>query len=300
LRKKANRALNFVVVLLVIGFSVAAFAGEVTFFGEGIDYWNDKAKTVAPAPEASVSPPPSAPTSTAESIKQAEAAGTEQKPQEGPVEKFDWQPFLDAKSKEFFREGDYTPPEPFMEIVRNPSDANLRMWFAYIERKNALTQRLAERMNEYVRKNGGAMPAEARAHVQTVASKLPTVARDYRSLRFRMYFDSTCPHCKKMFQTLNELQSRGYFVEARQVDQGPTQHLGSEVPIVPASKDELKKFGVNSVPLTLIGDLGTGTVFRHSGFQSADDLFGSLFRRRGGSMRQQRRRRRQYQTAGNQ
>lgn len=277
MRKKANRILNFVVVLLAIGFSVAAFAGEVTFFGEGIDYWNDKSKTVAPAPEASVPPPPSAPTSTAESTKQREATGTEQKAKEGPTEKFDWQPFLDAKNKEFFREGDYTPPEPFMEIVRNPSDANLRMWFAYIERKNALTQRLAERMDEYVRKNGGAMPAEASAHVQTVASKLPsTVAKDYRSLRFRMYFDSTCPHCKKMFQTLNELQSRGYFVEARQVDQGPTQHLGSEVAIVPASKDELRKFAVNAVPLTLIGDLGTGKVFRHSGFQSAAELLAQV------------------------
>ena len=276
MRKGTISARKILVSLLVIGFPAIAFGDEVTFFGEGIDYWKEKPKTVAPPPVIAAPSPevvdPS-PNSGTASVKDAAPVDHDQKAKDGDGEKFDWKQFLDAKNKEFFREGDYTPPEPFMEIVRNPSDANLRMWFAYIERKNSLAQRLAERMNEYVRKNGGSMSPEAQVQVRTVASKLPTTAaRDYRGLRFRMYFDSTCPHCRKMFGTLNDLQARGYFVEARQVDQGSTQHLGSEVPIVPASKDELRKFGVNSVPLTLIGDLRTGKVFRHSGFQSASEL----------------------------
>ena len=37
---------------------------------------------------------------------------------------------------EFFKEGDYSPPEPFMELARNPTDENIRMWFQYLDKKN--------------------------------------------------------------------------------------------------------------------------------------------------------------------
>jgi glutaredoxin len=280
LHKKAAIIRDVAVALLTIGLSAGASADEMPFFDEGIDYWRDKAKGASPdetpaAPLATTTAPE--PNLNAESSKGAEAAKLGQLQKEEAAAAFDWKPFLDAKNKEFFREGDYTPPEPFMEIVRNPSDTNLRMWFAYIERKNALAARLAARMEEYARKNGTAMSSEARARVQTVASELPrTQARDYRELRFRMYFDSTCPHCKRMFQTLNQLQARGYFVEARQTDRDATHHLGSEVPIVAASRDELKKFGVSAVPLVLAGDLKDGKVYRLSGYQSVDDLLAHI------------------------
>lgn len=273
MRETADLVRGFVLSLGLTGFAAVALAEEVNFFGDGIDYWKEKEKPVQAEPVTSATQTPV----KANVAPQTNAPDGSLDAKTSEPEKFDWRPFLDAKNKEFFREGDYTPPEPFMEIVRNPSDANLRMWFSYIERKNALTQRLAERMDEYVKKNGGSLSQQAKARVQEVASALPRAdPRDYRSLRFRMYFDSTCPHCKRMFATLNELQRRGYFVEARQVDQGAVQHLQSTVPIVQASREELRKFRVSSVPLILVGDLQHQSVYRQSGFMTTDEILSAI------------------------
>ena len=51
------------------------------------------------------------------------------------AETFQWKKYLDPKNEEFFKEGDYTPPAPFIEIARNPTDANIRNWFKYLETK---------------------------------------------------------------------------------------------------------------------------------------------------------------------
>lgn len=237
--------------------AVEALAEEVNFFSGGIDYWREAA----------------APTAEPKAPEPQEPAKTVAKTTDADDERFDWRPFLDAKNKEFFREGDYTPPEPFMEIMRDPSDANLHMWFAYIERKNALTQRLAARMDEYVRRNGGSMSQQEKSRVETVASQLPRAdPHDYRALRFRMYFDSTCPHCQKMFATLNSLQERGYFVEARQIDSGSLAHIRASVPIQRATPDEVKSFQIRSVPFLLVGDMRKGTVYRQTGFATPEEI----------------------------
>src|SRR5579885_1217717 len=105
-------------------FGAVATAEDFQFFGSSIDYWNEvgsKQAVGAKAPAATAKPG----TSTKEAPASLPNAGW-----------FPWQQYLDPKNKEFFREGDYTPPEPFMEIVRNPSDANLKLWFEYISRKN--------------------------------------------------------------------------------------------------------------------------------------------------------------------
>ena len=59
---------------------------------------------------------------------------------------FKWSNYLDPKNDEFFKEGSYTPPKPFMELARNPSDKNIGNWIAYNKKKNALNQRLQLRM----------------------------------------------------------------------------------------------------------------------------------------------------------
>jgi glutaredoxin len=265
-----------VVVLVMLASSAArAVAQEVNFFSGGIDYWKEAAAPPVQEPKADAPDPkavelPESAKATKETLPAADSA-TQPKTVEG--EKFDWRPFLDAKNKEFFREGDYTPPEPFMEIMRDPSDANLRMWFEYIERKNALTQRLAARMDEYVRRQGGSLSQPEKARVETVARELPRVDQDdYRALRFRMYFDSTCPHCQKMFATLNALQERGYFVEARQIDSGSLAHIRASVPIQRAAPEEVKRFQIRSVPFLLIGDMRKGAVYRQTGFATPEEI----------------------------
>jgi len=191
-------------------------------------------------------------------------------------EKFSWQKYLDPNNKEFFKEGDYTPPEPFMEIVRNPSDANLKLWFAYMDRKNELSSRLQTRMQEYAAQNGPKLGTAGQAYLNTRAINLPKADHDIKRYRFRMYFDSHCPHCKRMFGTLRELQEKGYFVEARQVDNDPEGMRNITIPVAKASPSEIQEKSIQNVPLLLVGDLLKKTVYRMSGYQSVTSIFQAI------------------------
>ena len=107
-------------------------AGELQYFDGPVNYWSKDAKAqVDPAPKQEVT------NSKPEIAKRDDAANTITKEKE----EFQWTKYLDPNNKDFFREGDYTPPEPFMELVRNPTDQNIRMWFAYMDRKNELASR---------------------------------------------------------------------------------------------------------------------------------------------------------------
>ena len=235
-------------------------AEEIQYFNGSINYWSKDAK-----PDADVAPKDEEKTMRAEQMKTDGNANHD-------VSGFQWNKYLDPKNQEFFREGDYTPPEPFMELVRNPTDQNIRMWFAYMDRKNELASRLAKRMEEYAQANGAAIPKEAKEKIVQTAHQIPTPADDFERFRFRMYFDSQCPHCKRMFETLNDLQDRGYFVEARQIDKGPLDQIRSHVPVVTANANEIKQYNVTSVPLLLIGDLKNKKVYRQSGFMTPEQI----------------------------
>lgn len=242
-------------------------AGELQYFDGPVNYWGkDEKAEVESIPREDVTK------SKPENSKMEDAAIAITKEKE----EFQWAKYLDPNNKDFFREGDYTPPEPFMELVRNPSDQNIRMWFTYMDRKNELASRLSKRMGEYAQANGVAMPKEAKEKIVQAAKQIPTPADDFERFRFRMYFDSQCPHCKQMFETLNDLQDRGYFVEARQVDSGPLDHLRSHVPMVMAKAGEIKQYNVTAVPLLLIGDLKNKKVYRQSGFMTPEQIIAQI------------------------
>ncbi len=163
-----------------------------------------------------------------------------------------------------------------MEVVRNPSDANLKNWFAYMNKKNELTQKLQERMNEYLAKNAPSVEPTAQATLKQRLAALPVAAPDTQRFRFRLYFDSHCPHCKHMFQTLYDLQKNGYFVEARQVDSDPRGLEGLGVPVARVAPGEVQAKDIQSVPVLLIGDLKKKEVYRLTGYQSTANVLAAL------------------------
>lgn len=241
---------------LAIAVSALGDDGSFTYFGrEALDFWKEG------KPEESRPATSPAPTATTE-------------------EAFPWKKYLDSKNKEFFREGDYTPPEPFMEIVRNPSDENLKLWFQYIEKKNDLSARLQARMAEYLRgAQAASLPAEAREDLRNRAQKVVAgtqAAPNVRRYRFRMYFDSACPHCRRMFGTLGELSSQGYFVDARQIDSGVLVGVRVTVPVERASPAEVKSRAISSVPLLLVGDLEKKVVLKITGYKSVGEIMEAI------------------------
>ena len=257
-------ALLCIAVAVALTARVSNAGAEFDYFGGDIDYWHE----AKPKPNASAEQ------------KIQPALGTTRKPDPeatpGSPDHFSWNKVLDPRNKEFFKEGDYTPPEAFMEIVRNPSDSNLKLWFAYNEKKNQLSERLQVRMKEYMAKNSVSLDDTGRAYLQTKASALPKTEPDTKRFRFRMYFDSHCPHCKKMFGTLAELQSRGFMVEARQVDNDPRGIENLPVLVERATPGEIKEKNIQSVPLLLVGDLTKKAVYRMTGYQSVSSIFKTI------------------------
>ena len=247
--------------LIVLGWSFPAFSmndNQFYYFGTKIDYWNEKAEKKAAAP---TNPPAS------------------EKPKEDNSNKnteFPWKTYLDPKNKEFFKEGDYMPPEPFIEIVRNPTDENLKLWFAYIDKKNELAQRLQAKMKDYIDKNSVSLGDAGRASLNAKLASLPHTEPVAKRYRFRMYFDSHCPHCRKMFGTLQALQAKGFYVEAKQVDSDSHGLEGLGIPTSRATPNEIQQKDIQSVPVLLIGDLETKTVYRLTGYQSISDIFSAL------------------------
>ncbi len=239
---------------LVMHLAVAALWGllpplamaQAAYFDGGIDYWRagrQERPQVSPAP--AVDP---------------------QKPE------FEWSRYLDPSHDEFFREGDYTPPAPFMAVARNPSDENLRHWFAYIEAKNTVASRLQERMQEFLAErtsgNAGALQRGPRV---VPDAKITEVIPGQFVVRF--YFESTCPHCRRMAPEVAKFHDLGFAVEARQVDDAPApEEFSVGVPAQRATDEEIHRFGIQSVPLLLIADLKSKTVYRVSGYQTVDNV----------------------------
>jgi hypothetical protein len=245
---------TWVAVVGVVLMSSVARANDLSFFNSGIDYWNESKKedkVIAKEPE-----------------KKPPTAATE--------EKFDWKKHLDPNSKDFFREGEYTPPEPFMELVRNPTDENIKNWFAMIEKKNELTSRMMSRIDEYLAKNPGKMEPQSKAVLVSAKESLRKAPIEASRYRFRFYFDSQCPHCHRMFATISDLQARGFYVEAFQVDKRDGPLPGLDVAVTKASKDDVEKHKITSVPFLLIGDLQKKVVYRLSGYQSTDSVFEAI------------------------
>ena len=224
------------------------------YFNSNIDYWGKEIKKTTPLV----------------TEEKSELPEVEKKDSSTPIG-FDWKKQLDPKNEEFFKEGDYTPPVAFMELARNPTDENIKNWYKLIEKKNELSSRLSQRMQEFLKKNQKLAPEEKAILAESV-NRLPVAQADYSKFRFRMYFESSCPHCKRMLKTLQELQELGYYVEIRQVDQNPKVAKALPFPVTLASPQELKEKEITSWPVLFAGDLKKKVTYRLNGYRSTQEV----------------------------
>jgi hypothetical protein len=265
--------LNKVQVLLALSSLISPIAwasDDFRYFSDpDIDYWKHSDKSTSAPPIA----PPTKPT----------PSGT------APGKGFAWEKYLNPAHDDFFREGDYTPPAPFVEIARNPTDENIERWYRYIELKNNTLHHLQERLTEFAQKNPtkvAALPSPystglsddpgALAKMVSRVEKPSAPAPDAKRFRLRLYFDSHCPHCQRMLGTVSELASRGYYVELRQTDQDRSIRAQIPFPVADASPQELKSYGIQAVPVLLVGDLKRGTFSKMQGYQPTAQVISAL------------------------
>ncbi len=269
-------SLIFIAVLSLIysaALAETAMDGDVQYFKDpDLDYW--KKSDPAPATKNSVS--------TVAKKAAASAATVAGKSQ------FPWNKYLSPSNDEFFKEGDYTPPAPFMEIARNPSDENIENWFRYLETKNELLRNLQTRLTQYAGSRPQPGVANYAAQVPRVVEddavlkmaarveKPQSAATDARNYRMRLYFDSHCPHCQKMLGTVADLMRMGYFVELKQVDKDTSMRAKIPFAVSDADPAELKRYQIEAVPVLLIGDLKKQTFSKIQGYHGAQDIVGSL------------------------
>ena len=159
-----------------------------------------------------------------------------------------------------------------MEVAKNPTDKNISMWFKYIEIKNKLATRLQKRMSEYLAKRPGTqIPKATKRGLEFKKSSISKV--DPKRFRIRMYFESTCPHCKRMMMTLKSLQEEGYFVEAYQIDSEKISKNLFPIATAKAGPSDVKKYNITSVPFTLVADLKSKRVSKPvKGYQSVNQM----------------------------
>ena len=105
---KYSRLLSFVLSVIVFGSKAVAAESSFSYFSNpDLNFWGQSRTQPANAP-----------------VRSARSAAPTKIPSQAGTSTFPWQKYLDPKNDDFFREGDYSPPAPFMEIARNPSDSN--------------------------------------------------------------------------------------------------------------------------------------------------------------------------------
>jgi glutaredoxin len=120
------------------------------------------------------------------------------------------------------------------------------------------------------------MVPEERKELIESSKGLSVIPSDFSRFRFRMYFESSCPHCKRMMETMKELQDSGYYVEIRQIDQNPKVASLLPFPVEQATPQELKEKDVTSWPVLFVGDLKKKVTYRLNGYLSTQDVLSAI------------------------
>ena len=137
---------------------------------------------------------------------------------------------------------------------------------------------LQKRMGEFVSKMSIPLNSEELALVSQQQARLAPKQVDFKRFRFRLYFDSSCPHCKSMLSTLKDLQDMGYYVELRQVDDKRPDYPIA-FPSVHAIKEELKERKINSWPVMFVADTQKELIYRIDGYFPTQNVLATLANR---------------------
>ena len=218
----------------------------IDFFQNNIDYWEETSKPESKATE---------------------------RAKEVPEKKkeFDWNKRLDPKNDEFFQEGNHVPPAPMMELARDPSDENIRNWFKWINQRNKLMSTMQSRVQDYLKRKRGQLNQKQENILRSNLSRISIPPVDIKRFRFRMYFESSCPYCKKMMKTMTDLRDLGYYVEIKQIDKRKPDYP-VPFPILPASPKEIQDKKIEAWPVLFVADTSRKQVVRINGYQNVNQV----------------------------
>lgn len=229
--------------LLLLALIEPCLAEEFQFFDKGIDYWGEENPKEAP--------------------RKREAVGS------GRKKSFDWDKYMDPENDEFFKEGNYTPPAPFMEFYRRPTKENTLKWDAYIKKRNQIHKRALLAAKKYLPQV--ASPSINREFMAKSSGKNLGI-EVFKGKWLVFYFDKNCPHCSAMYPTINRLAMSGVNVQAVRLDPGKGIIEGLNIPWQKVKPDEKKKMKIGVTPTLLVIDDANRKVTRIEGNRSIQEI----------------------------
>ena len=245
-------------ILTLLGlcvFSPVIFSFD--YFNDEIDYWGE-------------------PNSARKTTQKLKKRPKQDKTYVNKKSQFTWSRCLNPKTKEdlkeVFREGNYAPPAPLLELAQNPTRENIKNWLAVGDKKNEIMSRVQAKIAEYL-KSQKASAVKNKAKLKSQVSKSKVIANlDLNRFKFRLYFESTCPHCRRMLETVKKLHEFGFYVELRQIDRNFNRTKSLPFPIIPVSNKELQAKKISAWPVLFISDLNKKLNYRINGYQTANDI----------------------------
>ncbi|OYZ24112.1 MAG: hypothetical protein B7Y39_02620 [Bdellovibrio sp. 28-41-41] len=231
---------NFRKAIFTILVALNANAGV---FSEGVKFFDEEKPSLKPSPE--------------------------KVPSETQKKPFSWNEQLNVENDQFFKEGDYMPPAPLVEAMRRPTKENILNFEKWQEMRNLLLQRYELARSQYIAKSGNTAPT---AEVQV----LEVSEKKLGNYHYIFYFESTCPSCHAMFQTINQMVQRGVYVEAIRVDKGDGEVKGLNLPWSFAKPEELKKLNLKAVPVLVAIDEKTQKAYQMTGRKSIKEILKAI------------------------
>jgi thiol-disulfide isomerase/thioredoxin len=194
-----------------------------------------------------------------------------------PLNCASWQPLIDPKNPEFWREGNHVPDAGYLQLFREMTPESAKLLILRGEIKALYMQKALALLENAQRELVQA--GLVRDRYNTVTASSPQIVRQQptpqlhpdqlKGLQYFFIFSPTCPHCKRLAESLMGLQN----VYPLQADKSAIFHFPGMHPSEYATSETLKKYAPDgAVPVLVIHRMKDNRAVVLRGSMSAEEV----------------------------
>ncbi len=188
-----------------------------------------------------------------------------------------WQHLIDPKNPEFWREGNHVPDEGYLRLFQEMTPESAKLLILRGEIKALYMQKALALLENAQRELVQA--GLVRDRYNTVTASGPQIVRQQptpqlhpdqlKGLQYFFIFSPTCPHCKRLAESLMGLQN----VYPLQADKSAIFHFPGMHPSEYATSETLKKYAPDgAVPVLVIHRMKDNRAVVLRGSMSAEEV----------------------------
>jgi thiol-disulfide isomerase/thioredoxin len=198
-----------------------------------------------------------------------------------PLNCASWQPLIDPKNPEFWREGNHVPDAGYLQLFKEMTPESAKLLILRGEIKALYMQKALALLENAQRELVQA--GLVRDRYNTVTASSPQIVRQnvrqqptpqlhpdqLKGLQYFFIFSPTCPHCKRLAESLMGLQN----VYPLQADKSAIFHFPGMHPSEYATSETLKKYAPDgAVPVLVIHRMKDNRAVVLRGSMSAEEV----------------------------